>query len=143
MSLMQLETITGLFRGKELSEAEKKEAIREALFMTLSRATAADSNVAGLEVSTVQAILKEAVGEDVSEKDIRVAANSALYKEGSIEKVLGKLAGKVDAADRCSIVDALAKVLKADGRVSPFEVEFFNSVVKALGLSHADVAGLE
>jgi len=140
---MQLETITGLFRGKELSEAEKKEAIREALFMTLSRATAADSNVAGLEVSTVQAILKEAVGEDVSEKDIRVAANSALYKEGSIEKVLGKLAGKVDAADRCSIVDALAKVLKADGRVSPFEVEFFNSVVKALGLSHADVAGLE
>jgi len=143
MSLMQLETITGLFRGKELNEADKKEAIREALFMTLSRATAADSNVAGLEVSSVQKILKDAVGEDVSEKDIRVAANSALYKEGSLEKVLGKLVGNTDVAERCSIVSALAEVLKADGRVSPFEVEFFNGVVKALGLSHADVVGLE
>ncbi|NVJ69814.1 MAG: TerB family tellurite resistance protein [Alphaproteobacteria bacterium] len=143
MSLMQLENILGLFRGKELSEAEKKEVIREALFMTLTRATAADTNIAGLEVATVQRILKDAVGEDVSEKDIRVAANSALYTEGSLEKYLSGVAGKFDASERCAIVDALAKVLKADGRVSPFEVDFFNGVVKALGLSHADVAGLE
>lgn len=143
MSLMQLETIVGLFRGKEVSGSEKDELIREALFMTLTRATAADSNVAGLEVATVQKILSDRVGETVSEKDIRVAANSALYEEGSLEKYLSKVAGKVDASDRCSIVNALAEVLRADGRVSPFEVEFFNRVVKALGLSHADVAGLE
>ncbi|NVJ96878.1 MAG: TerB family tellurite resistance protein [Alphaproteobacteria bacterium] len=143
MSLMQLETIVGLFRGKEVSGAEKQELIREALFMTLTRATAADSNVAGLEVATVQKILSERVGEEVSEKDIRVAANSALYEEGSLEKYLSKVAGKVDAAERCAIVTALAEVLKADGKVSPFEVEFFNGVVKSLGLSHADVAGLE
>lgn len=143
MSLLQLENIIGLFRGKELDEAAKKEVIREALFMTLTRATAADTNVAGLEVETVQRILKETVGEDVSEKDIRVAANSALYEEGSLEKYLSSVAGKVDASERCQIVSALAKVLKADGKVSPFEVDFFNGVVKALNLNHSDVVGLE
>lgn len=142
MALQHLENIINLFRGSELDEAGKKELVREAMFMTLSRATAADSNIAGLEVETVQRILKDKVGEDFSEKDIRVAAIADLYKEATLERYLSKVSGKVDASDRLLIVNALAEVLKADGIVRAFEEEFFNGVCKAMGVSLEDTSGL-
>lgn len=142
MALQQLENIINLFRGSELDEAGKKELVREAMFMTLSRATAADANIAGLEVETVQRILKEKVGEDFSEKDIRVAAIADLYKEATLERYLSKVSSKVDHGDRVLILNALTEVLKADGIVRPFEEDFYNSIIKALGLSDADVAGI-
>ncbi|WP_020401233.1 TerB family tellurite resistance protein [Kordiimonas gwangyangensis] len=142
MPLAQLENIMRLFRGSELDEAGRKELVREALVMALSRATIADTNIAHIEVKTVQRIIKERTGEEVSEKDIRVAALSDLYKEATLEKYLAKVRSKIGTEDCKMIVGALAEVIKIDEKVSPFEVEFFNSVAGALGMSHADCAGL-
>ena len=139
MPLVAMENILGLFRGRELDEEQKKEAVREALMLTLARATVADTNIAGHEIATVQRIISDAVGQDVSEKDIRVAAISDLFKERTLEKYLSNIAGKI-GIDNCKMIaTALAEVIKADGKVGPFEEDFFNGVVKALGLSHADV----
>jgi uncharacterized tellurite resistance protein B-like protein len=142
MALMQLKNIVELFRGKELDEEGKRELVREALFMTLSRATAADTNIAGLEIETVQRILREKVGEEFSEKDIRVAAISDLYKDASLDQYLAKAKAKLGDDERRLIVSSLAEVLKADGVVRPFEVEFFNDVVKSLGFSKEDVTSI-
>ena len=142
MPLAQLENILNLFRGTELDEEGKRELVREALLMALSRATNADTNISGIEIATVQRIIKERTGDDVSEKDIRVAAISDLYKEATLERYLAKVRGKIGTEDCKMIVGALAEVIKIDGKISPFEVEFFNSVAGALGLSHADCAGL-
>ncbi|WP_262691258.1 TerB family tellurite resistance protein [Kordiimonas aestuarii] len=142
MPLAQLENILNLFRGTELDEEGKRQLVREALLMALSRATNADTNISGIEIATVQRIIKDRTGDDVSEKDIRVAAISDLYKEATLERYLSKVRGKIGPDDCKMIVGALAEVIKIDGKISPFEVEFFNSVASALGLSHADCAGL-
>ncbi len=142
MPLAQLENIMNLFRGKELDAEGKKQLVREALLMALSRATNADTNISGIEIATVQGIIKDRTGDEVSEKDIRVAALSDLYNEATLERYLSKVSSKIGAEDSKMIVGALAEVIKVDGKVSPFEVEFFNSVAASLGMSHADCAGV-
>ncbi len=142
MPLAQLENIMNLFRGNELDAEGKKQLVREALLMALSRATNADTNISGIEIATVQGIIKDRTGDEVSEKDIRVAALSDLYKEATLERYLSKVSSKIGAEDSKMIVGALAEVIKVDGKISPFEVEFFNSVASSLGMSHADCAGL-
>ena len=123
-------------------ESQKRSLVEEALLLTLSRATNADSNINPVEVETVQTIFREAVGTEVSIKDIRVAAISDLYKEATLERYLSKMSGKMAPEDRQMIVTSLAHVIKVDGKVSPFEVDFFNGVVKALGLTPAQTSGL-
>lgn len=123
-------------------EGQKRSLVEEALLLTLSRATNADSNINPVEVETVQTIFREAVGTEVSTKDIRVAAISDLYKEATLERYLSKVSSKMGPDDRQMIVTSLARVIKVDGKVSPFEVDFFNSIVKALGLTPAQTSGL-
>jgi len=123
-------------------ENQKRSLVEEALLLTLSRATNADSNINPVEVETVQTIFREAVGTEVSTKDIRVAAISDLYKEATLERYLSKMSGKMGPEDRQLIVTSLARVIKVDDKVSPFEVDFFNGVVKALGLTPAETSGL-
>ena len=45
--------------------------------------------------------------------------------------------------DRADIAQALAEVIKADGRVSTLEEDFFNSVANALSLTPAQLVGIE
>ncbi len=144
MSISKLSHIMEMFRfgDKELSDADKKELVEEVLLMTLARATSADCNIDSVEVATVQAIIKEATGSEVSEKDVRVAAISDLFKEASLGRYLSKIKSKIDVADRQLVVQALGKLIKVDGKVSPFEVDFFNGVVDSLDLTPAQMAGL-
>jgi len=121
---------------------QKRSLVEEALLLTLSRATVADSNINPVEVETVQEIFRKAVGTEVSTKDIRVAAISDLYKEATLERYLSKMASKLEPADLQLIVKSLAQVIKVDDKISPFEVDFFNGVVKALGLTPAQTSGL-
>ena len=127
---------------KELSADEKKELVEEVLLMTLARATSADCNIDSVEVESVQAIIKEATGSDVSAQDIRIAAISDLFKEASLKRYLQKVSSRIEVEDRQLVVSSLGKLIKVDGKVSPFEVDFFNEVVEALGLTPAELAGL-
>ncbi len=144
MSISNLSRIMEMFNlgDKELSADEKKELVEEVLLMTLARATSADCNIDSVEVESVQAIIKEATGSDISEQDIRIAAISDLFKEASLKRYLQKVGGRIDVADRQLVVSSLGKLIKVDGKVSPFEVNFFNEVVEALGLTPAELAGL-
>lgn len=110
--------------------------------MTLARATSADHNIDPVEVEIAQGVIKDATGSDISAQDIRIAAISDLYKEATIEKYLSKVKSKIDVADRQLVVNSLAKLIRVDGKVSPFEIDFFNNVVDALGLTPAQMAGL-
>lgn len=145
MGIESFSHIIEFFSGgdKQPDEAQKRSLVEEALLMTLSRATNADSNINPVEVETVQNIFKETVGTEVTAKDVRVAAISDLYKEATLERYLSKVSGKITDNDRQLIIKALARVIKVDGKISPFEVDFFNGVVKALGLTPAQTHGLE
>ncbi len=144
MSISNLSHILEMFRfgDKELSADDKRELVEEVLLMTLARATSADCNIDSVEVASVQAIIKEATGSEVSEQDIRIAAISDLFKEASLKRYLSKVRSKIDVSERQLVVSSLGKLIKVDGKVSPFEVEFFNEVVEALGLTPAEMAGL-
>jgi len=145
MGIESFSHIMNLFSGgdKQPDAATQRSLVEEALLMTLSRATIADSNINVVEVESVQGIIRDVVGAEVSCKDIRVAAISDLFKEATLEKYLAKVSSKIEADDRKMIVRSLARVIKVDGKISPFEVEFFNGVVKALGLTPAQTTGLE
>ena len=144
MGLVDFDQIMEIFGGSSsVPDAEtKKSLLEEVLLLTLSRATTADSNIDAVEVETVQKIILEMVGTEVSCKDIRVAAISDLYKEATLERYLSKVAGKLELADKQVVVESLSKVIKVDEKISPFEVEFFNDVATALGLTPAQLTGL-
>ncbi len=145
MGIASFSNIIDLISGgdKQCDDAQKRSLFEEALLLTLSRATVADSNINPVEVETVQNVFRETTSTEVSAKDIRVAAISDLYKEATLERYLSKVSGKIEPSDCQMIVKSLARVIKVDGKISPFEVEFFNGVVKALGLSPAQTTGLE
>jgi uncharacterized tellurite resistance protein B-like protein len=144
MVLAQLKNVFRFFEGSEVPSGEEKEQlIKEVLLMVLARATSSDSNIDNLEVETVQSIFKARTGEEVSTKDVRVAALSELYEAAPLPRYLSKMSGKLSQDDCIMIVESLADVIKTDGEIRPTEIEFFNTVVKAFGLTSAQVAGLE
>lgn len=141
MALVEMRNIKRLF-GAGPSEEERHQLFREIMVMTLSRATDADSHTDAVEVATVQRILKEYLGEDISSSDIRVAALSELYEKAPLKTYLAKVGPELASDDAQKIAQALVDVLRADGHVRASEVEFFNMVVQALGLTPAEIAGL-
>lgn len=143
MAIVDLKTIVNFFKGAELSDAEKSDLFCEALFMTLARATAADTNIAHVEVATVQALMKKETGRDVEAKDVRVEAIQHAFETAPFDKLLSKARSSLDASHRLAIADALAQLIRSDDNVSPFETDFFNAVVKDLGLEPADISKLE
>ena len=111
--------------------------------MTLARATAADTNIKNIEVEKVREVLLARTGEDFPAADVRVAANSAIYEKAPLSKYLSTSAKKLKADDCLGIVQALADVVNADGRVSDREISFFNDCVTALALTPAQLMGLK
>jgi uncharacterized tellurite resistance protein B-like protein len=142
MSLVKLAQIKKLFGGSSLTRPEQKQLAKEVMLMTLARATSADSNIKAVEVDKVRAVLKERTGEKFTAANVRVAANSRLYEKAPFERYLHKCSRKLTAADRKATLDALLEVIRADDRVSDYEVTFFNHVAGALELTPAQIAGL-
>jgi uncharacterized tellurite resistance protein B-like protein len=145
MGIASLSHVLAFFKGggANMSAEDKKALAHEALLMTLARATSADCNIDSVEVETVQKIMLAASGENVSCEDIRIAAISDLFKEATLEKYLTNVRSKLDISERQLIVRSLSSLIKVDGKISPFEVDFFNSVVSALALTPAQLAGLD
>ncbi|MBT8144483.1 MAG: TerB family tellurite resistance protein [Gammaproteobacteria bacterium] len=141
MAISSLSRIMEVF-GSAPSAEEKKALFEEAALMTLARATSADTNIMEVEVQAVQDALRNACGAEISDADIRVAAKSELYQKAPLRKYLAAVAPKLDLEQRLAIVNALGEVIKADVRISPREIEFFNGVSAALQIEPAELVGL-
>lgn len=142
MGLASFASITRVFGGIVSGDAERQELFKEALFLTLSRATSSDVNISPVEIETVQEIMQTVVGEEVSEPDVRIAAASELYEKATLDDYLSVVGRKLLPKERSTIVQCLAQVIKSDLRISPIELDFFNWVVNALKASPAEIAGL-
>lgn len=125
------------------SDEEKQELLEQAMLMTLSRATRADIDVNVDEVHTVQRVYEEATGKAITEQEVRVAANSEIYETEPFEVLLDKVRIQI-GEDECKLIaHSLAEVIKTDGNISPFEVEFFQDCIKALGLGEDALAEIQ
>ena len=142
MSIASLSGILKIFSGSEPSAEEQAQLAKEVMLMTLARATASDTNIKDIEIEKVREVLLARTGDDCSSSKIRVAANSELYEKAPLDKYLSTSAKQMSSADRVSIAQALAEVIQADGRVSNPEINFFNACVSALGITAAELMGL-
>lgn len=140
MPLTNFSRLAKLFKEQEVTA--DNEIYREIFVLVLSRATDADAYTHPAEIASVQAVIKERLGEEISSSDIRTAALSKLYESAPLHKYLAEVAPRLSREQRRSIIHGLVEVLKADGFVSSGEAEFFNMVTMALGLTAADAAGL-
>ncbi len=140
MALSDLLNIRQLFGGDRSEPGP--EAYRELLVMVLARATDVDAYTDAAEVETVQKVLQEYLGEEISSADVRVASKSALYETAPLEKYVSRIGPKLPKEQRISLVQALIQVLHADDKVASAEAGYFNMICEALQLSYAEVAGL-
>jgi uncharacterized tellurite resistance protein B-like protein len=138
-----LEGIKKVFSNSEASPEELVELNKEVMFMTLARATSADTNIKNVEVERVQEVLKARTGDQFSAADVRVAAQSAIFESAPLTRYLNAAAKKLSVADRVSVIHALTDVIESDGHTSDFEIAFFNDVAAALQLTPAQLVGLD
>lgn len=143
MALADLKNVLNIFGGSDIGEDKQNELFKEVLLMTLARAADADINIQAIEVETIQAIIKQHTGEDVSAADVRVAARAELYAEAGLRKYLSKVHSKMKPEHRAEIIQALANIFRSDHVVNPLEIDFFNGVAEALGVTPAQIAGLQ
>ena len=142
MGLVDFASITRIFGGTVASDVERQNLFKEALLLTLARATSSDVNIRPIEVEAVRKIIQSATGEEVSAADVRVAAASELYEKASLDDYLHAIGRKLGSRERATLVRSLAEVIKSDRRISPKEVDFYDWVVSALRATPAEIAGL-
>lgn len=142
MGLVEFASIKRFFGGPVTSDVERQNLFKEALVLTLARATSSDVNIRPVEVEAVRKIVQAVTGEEVSAADVRVAAASELYEKASLDDYLHAIGRKLGARERATLVRSLAEVVRSDRRISPKEVEFFDWVVSALRATPAEIAGL-
>lgn len=142
MAIADLKNVLNIFGGSGFDDEKQNELFKEVLLMTLARAADADINIQHVEVERIQEILKQHTGEDFSSADIRVAARADLYAQATLQKYLAKVRGKMKEDQRAETIRALADVMRSDQDVSVLEVDFFNGVADALGVTPAQIAGL-
>lgn len=140
MALVDFSKVRQLFGERE--ESSDESIFRELFVLVLARATDADAYSHPAEVSTVQRVIKERLGEEISSADVRTAALSKVYEMVPLHKCLAEASPRLSKEQRRAIVSGLVEVMHADERVSSSEAEFFNMVVQTLGLTAADAAGL-
>ena len=142
MSISNFSNILKIFGGGEPTAEEKKELFKEVTVMALARATASDTNIKPVEVETVRLIIERVIGDQVSEAEVRVQANSKLFESEPLEKYLARAGRVLDVTDRITIAEALAEVIVSDEKITAKETTFFNMVADAFQLTPAELAGL-
>ena len=142
MAIRDLRNVLKIFGGSDIDSGAQDDLYKEVLLMTLARAADADINIQSVEVDHIQRVLKDKTGEDFTTADIRIAARAELYAEANLRKYLSKVNKKLTHRQRGEVIGALADVMRSDQDVSALEVDFFNGVADALGVTPAQVAGL-
>ena len=115
---------------------------QEALLKTLAVMTNADTNIAPGEVKMVQSVFKDATGIDVDSKAVQMEARSEFLEDRTIQKYLAGVENKLNQGDKKTIMQSLAKVIKADDDTRPREVAMFNDIAKALNVPASDLADI-
>ena len=128
--------------GAKPTEQEQSALAEEVMLMTLSRATAADTNIKEVEVDMVRSVLEKNLGKNYSSADIRIAANSEMYEVAPLQEYLASASSKMRSTDKVQTIQALAEVINVDGRVNAMEIAFLNEVATALALTPAQIMGL-
>ncbi len=142
MALADLSSVLKIF-GESSADPENQEHLyKEVLLMTLARAASADSNMAPVEIVSIQGIMQRETGQDLTEADIRKAARPDLYESANLRKYLRSVQGRLNGASKSAILQALADVIRSDTEISGLEVDYFNRVATALGATPAELAGL-
>jgi uncharacterized tellurite resistance protein B-like protein len=134
--------ISKIFGGGAPTDEEKAQLFKEVAMMVLARATASDTNIKPVEIETVRLIIERVTGEETTDADVRVAANSQLFEKEPLERYLNRAGRVLDVADRVTIAEALAEVIVSDAKVTTKETNFFNMVASAFHLTPAELAGL-
>ena len=142
MSLIEFKSILKIFTDQKPTEEEKSELFKEVALMTLARATSADTNMEHVEVEFVQEILKRVTGESFSIPEIKLAAQSKIFERNPLDKYLSKVGRKLDTESKITILKCLADVVRADGRVSHFETDYFDMVAGALKATPSELIDL-
>ncbi len=142
MALADLSSVLKIF-GESSADPEHQEHLyKEVLLMTLARAASADSNMAPVEIVSIQGIMQRETGQDLTEADIRKAARPDLYESANLRKYLRSVQGRLNGASKSAILQALADVIRSDTEISGLEVDYFNRVAAALNATPAELAGL-
>ena len=81
--------------GAKPTEQEQSALAEEVMLMTLSRATAADTNIKEVEVDMVRSVLEKNLGKNYSSADIRIAANSEMYEVAPLQEYLASASSKM------------------------------------------------
>lgn len=142
MSIADLSNVLKIFGGSEIDPASQKDLYKEVLLMVLARASSSDANIHEVEIETIQNIVQQETGADLSVQDVRKAARTELYESTSLEKYLSSARKNLADDDRVRVVRLLGDVIKSDTSVSVLEIDFFNKVAEALRTSPAEIAGL-
>jgi len=139
MSNYDFSLIKSVVKGGKLSSKSEDDLFKELIFLVLTRASAADLNIQCVEVQLIIDMLKEAIGIEFSEADIRIASSTSLYQAASLEKHIKKCSKKVSPERRMDVLNALAKLFKSDGTTGVLETDFFNQIGDALDLTPAQL----
>ncbi len=142
MAIRDLKNVLRIFGGSDIDTGAQDDLYKEVLLMTLARAADADINIQSIEVDHIRRVLKAKTGEDFTTADIRIAARAELYAEANLRKYLSKVNKRLTHRQRGEVIGALADVMRSDKDVSALEVDFFNGVADALGVTPAQIAGL-
>ena len=116
--------------------------MKEILLLVLARATRADTNIEADELTTVQSILNEVLGETISLADVKLAATSEMFERRSLDRSLTKATRKLTDEDRILILQCLARVFRADNQIRESELDYFDRVANALKATPSEIAGL-
>jgi len=87
-------------------------------------------------------VIQDKLGENLSDADIRVAAASELFESEPLDRYLHKASFLLNDSDKELITRALAEVIHSDGEVRGNEMEFFNTVVKELGVNEETISAI-
>jgi len=142
MAIADLSSVLRIFGESSPSEENQKELYSEVLLMTLARASSSDANIHPVEIETIQQIMQRETSQELTEADIRKAARPELYESVNLRRYLRSVQRQLKPEDRITIVQALADVMKSDTQISVLEIDFFNRVADALGITPAELAGL-
>lgn len=142
MAIADLKNVLKVFGGSDVGVDKEKDLFEETLLMTLARAADADISIQHVEVELIQKILKEHTGKEFTSAQIRVAAREELYAQATLVAYLRRAEKRLTEQHCTEVVHALAEVFRSDQTISALEVDFFNTVVGALNVTPAQIAGL-
>ncbi len=142
MAIGDLSSVLKIFGGSSASEENQDELYKEVLLVTLARASRSDANIHPAEIETIQQIMQQETGQELTEADIRKAARPHLNESAELHKYLHRVRRQLKLEDRIKIVQSLADVIKSDTQINVLEIDFFNRVVDALRIKLAEQVGL-